>query len=273
MKKCIVEWIKSLIAVLIGLSLMLPVWETVILSFVRDQELSNINISGFLWIPPVLSLTQYYTLLVDNSKYLQSFWNSFFLSSCITILQAIMAIPASYVLSKIQFRGRRVIRWIFLLALVLPQQVLLVPVYILCRTIGIYNNWLSLLFPMMFSPLGVCLLMFAFHMFPDELMEAARIETGNIWTIMWHIIVPCLKPFIFVLLLISFTESWNMIEQPLILLSDKTKYPLSLLLSGAKDNGGVPVWSGAVLFMIPAILAYWLSHEDINMMMEASSVK
>ena len=248
-------------------------WEVLSVSLIREQELSALQTNGFLLYPPVITLSQYHQLLIDNTQYLQSFWKSFFLSSAITLLQAATAIPAGYVLTKIVFRGRNLFRGVFMFAMILPQQVLLVPVYIFCRTSGMYNSWLSLLLPMAFYPLGVCFMMFAFSKFPDDVMEAARLETNNIGIILWNIIIPTLKPFILILLLVSFSESWNMIEQPLILLTDETKYPLSLLLSSAKDTGNIPIWSGSVLFMVPSVIAYWLLHDDLSLMMEVSSVK
>ena len=119
---------------------------------------------------------------------------------------------------------------------------------------------MSILLPGIFSAFGVCLLRQYMRYIPNECMEAARIDGAGRFRTFWNILLPQAKGGIGTLIILSFIDNWNMIEQPLILLKDASKYPMSVVLSNMQVNSGV--FAFAIIFMIPPLIIYLIFEKD-----------
>ena len=108
---------------------------------------------------------------------------------------------------------------------------------------------------MSFSSLGPCLIGYLMKQIPDEICEAARIDGSSTLALLKEIIIPMARPAIILLLLISFAECWNMIEEPLVLITNRRLFPLSLLLSENSENSSA-TWAGSFVFMIPSFMFF-----------------
>ena len=146
--------------------------------------------------------------------------------------------------------------WIaYLSALLLPQQIILVPVFHICQILKLNNTIWSLILPLSFSSLGPCLIGYLMKQIPDEICEAARIDGSSTLALLKEIIIPMARPAIILLLLISFAECWNMIEEPLVLITNRRRFPLSLLLSENSENSSA-TWAGSFVFMIASFMFF-----------------
>ncbi|MFC4598109.1 carbohydrate ABC transporter permease [Cohnella hongkongensis] len=207
------------------------------------------------WLPDQVSMEQYGKVLVDSPRYLSMFWNSVFLVVPIIAGQTCVSAFAAYAFSKLQFRGRD--RWflVYVMTMLMPFQVTLVPNYIMADTLGLLNSPNAVIWPGIFAAFGVFMLrQFMLHI-PYAYIEAAKMDGAGHLRIFFTIIVPMVKPGLAALVVLLFVDYWNMVEQPLIFLDDPFRQPLSVYLSRINDEPGI-AFAASVLYMTPMVLLF-----------------
>ena len=131
------------------------------------------------------------------------------------------------------------------------------------KVFGIYDPPWALLLPGIFAPLSVFLLTQLARAIPDEMLEAARLETGSVWKILWYIVCPNLRSGIVCMMVLQFTEYWGMAAEPLVLMETKEMYPLALKL--AQTDAGIPaVAAASFIMLIPPWLLYGYFRDEIR---------
>jgi len=218
---------------------------------------------GLTLIPTMVTLKQYYTLLIENAAYLNMFWKSVFYASVITVCANIFVIPLAFVFAKLPFRGSNVIFFIFLLTMMMPFQVTLLPVYIVLSRTGLLDTAWSLTLPSIFAPFGVFLLRQFIRGVPNEYTEAALLETNSVIKILRYVIIPTAKNGVIAMSILIFAEAWNLVEQPILFLSDPRKYPLSAAMNGIMTSNLNVAYSGSILFLTPIVVLYLCFEEQI----------
>ena len=197
------------------------------------------------------SLLSYYKVFLESPGYLVKFWRSFGMCILIAGGQTLFSCMAGTAFAKYRFIGKKF--WLVMMALfmVLPIQVTILPNYILMDKLGFLNSWKSLIIPGIFAPFGTVWLTFIIQSVPDEWLDAARLDRANQLQIVRYIIMPASKPAIVTLFVLTFVESWNMVEQPIVFLESYLDYPLSVFLAGVTENSiGVQSVCG-ILCLIP----------------------
>lgn len=207
-------------------------------------------------VPDNIVLEQYYEVLIGKSKFLRMFWNSVFLALPIVIFQTIISSAAAFVFAKIKFRGRDVLFFIYIIIMMMPFQVTLVPNYLVLDKLGILYTYQSIILPGIFGAFGVFLLRQFMISIPNEYIEAAMVDGCSLVQIFLKIILPQSKGGIASLAILSFIDNWNMVEQPLIFLKDVNKYPLSIYLSVINNSELGIAFAASVIYMIPALLIF-----------------
>ncbi len=213
--------------------------------------------------PPVVSLEQLYGVLMEHSQYLHMFINSLWLTALIAVFHTLFALSGGYVLAKVPFRGRGLLFFAFALLTVMPLEVSLFPTYIVTRLLRLYNSWWAIILPGIFSPLGVFMMRQFILNVPDELCEEMRLESRGSFAMLFYVIAPCVRAGMITLFVIIFAEHWNMVEQPLMLLSDPRKYPLSLVINRPDAFPRDLVYAAALVFLLPVGMLYMLVKEQI----------
>lgn len=207
-------------------------------------------------LPDFVSLEQYSKILVDSTIYLKMFWNSVFMVVPIIIGQTFIAALAAYAFSKFQFRGRDSLFLVYVLTMLMPFQVTLVPNYIVAEQLGLLNSPSAIILPGIFAAFGVFMLrQFMLHI-PYSYIEAAKIDGAGHLRIFGTIIVPMIKPGVAALVVLLFVDYWNMVEQPLIFLDDSFKQPLSVYLSRINEGEQGVAFAAAMLYMTPMVLLF-----------------
>ena len=117
---------------------------------------------------------------------------------------------------------------LYLLSMLMPFLVTMIPAFLLMQKLGLIGKFAAVILPKTFAVFGVFFLKQTISAVPDSILEAARLDGCGEWRILANIIVPLLKPSIFALTLMIFADCWSMVEEPLILLQDMTKFPLSV---------------------------------------------
>lgn len=188
------KWMLTLFLTILAVMMLFPIVFTLTNSFMTEQEIgSNYDSIGEVkkdtpfinlkLIPDLVSFEQYGTVLVKNPTFLKMFWNSVFMVVPIIVGQVIVASFAAYVFAKIQFRGRDKLFIVYLLTMLMPFQVTLVPNYIMADKLGILNSIASIILPGIFGAFGVFMLrQFMLHI-PDAYIEAAKMDGAGHITI------------------------------------------------------------------------------------------
>ncbi|MFB9278421.1 carbohydrate ABC transporter permease [Cohnella cellulosilytica] len=207
-------------------------------------------------LPDWLSLHSYAQVLILAPKFLQMFWNSAALAAPIVAGQTGVAALAAYALAKLRFPGRDKLFAVYLMTMLMPFQVTLVPNYMVANALGLMDTEAAVILPGVFGAFGVFLLRQFMSHIPSAYLEAARIDGAGQWTSFRRIVLPLAKPGLAALIVLLFADYWNMIEQPLIFLQDAAKQPLSLYLAYIeRDSLGIG-FAASVLYMTPMLLLF-----------------
>jgi multiple sugar transport system permease protein len=196
----------------------------------------------------------------ENGQFVSWALNSALYAGVGSVAATLVSVAAGYALAKYRFRGRSLIFYAILGGVLLPGITLAVPQYLLMSMLGAAGTYWSVLLPMMISPFGIYLArVFAVAAVPDETIEAARIDGANEYRTFASIALPMLAPGMVTIFMLQFVGNWNNFLLPFIMLSDQSRYPLTVglytLLS--KGSGEPALYSlaiiGAALSIIPLI--------------------
>ena len=207
-------------------------------------------------IPDMITLGQYITVLFKSPEYLFKFWNSVIYVVPIVIVQLGIATMASYGFARYDGRLKRAIFFAYIVMMLMPYQVTLVPNFLVSKSLGLYGSAWSILLPGFFSPFAVYLLTKFMKRIPTEVMEAASIDGANEWMIFSRICMPLCKGGLASIAILVFFDYWNMVEQPLILLPDADKHPLSVFLSKINTGEISLAFAVAVIYLVPPLLIF-----------------
>ena len=213
------------------------------------------------FIPDMVSFSQYITVLFKSPEYLLKFWNSVILVGPIVIFQLTVASLASYGFARYRGRLREIIFFAYIILMLMPYQVTLVPNYLVSDWLNLLDTYWAIWLPGIFSPFAVFLLTKFMRRIPTSMIEAAQIDGAGEWQIFRKICLPLCKGATCSAAILVFIDYWNMVEQPLILLSDAEKHPLSVFLS--KINAGEIglAFAVATIYMVPSLLIFLYGEE------------
>ena len=243
------------------------------------------------FIPDIVSFSQYTTVLLKSPEYLLKFWNSVILVGPIVLFQLIVASLASYGFARysgklrslvffsyvilmlmpyqvtlvpnylVAEKLRSLVFFSYVILMLMPYQVTLVPNYLVAEKLNILNTYWAIWLPGIFSPFAVYLLTKFMKRIPVGVMEAAQIDGAGEWQIYRLICMPLCKGALCSAAILVFIDYWNMVEQPLILLSDAEMHPLSVFLSKINSGEIGLAFAVATIYMVPSLLVFLYGEE------------
>ncbi|MGL5082583.1 MAG: carbohydrate ABC transporter permease [Microcoleaceae cyanobacterium] len=145
-----------------------------------------------------------------------AFANSTIVAIAVTALQVLTSALAGYSLARLRFRGRQAILLIVIATLVIPFQLLVIPIFLVLKWGHLINTYGALILPTAVNGFGIFLLRQYFLTVPIELEEAAALDGANRWQILWHVMLPCARPALITLFLFTFIGEWNDLFKPLV---------------------------------------------------------
>ncbi|MCR4962357.1 MAG: carbohydrate ABC transporter permease [Firmicutes bacterium] len=262
----------TLIAAVFAVAFLLPTVLTITNSFMSQTELSanygaifsSLNDSSSFvsqrvnlkFIPDKVTFGQYFTVLLQSPDYLLKFWNSVILVVPIVLLQVGIAALAAYSFFRYQGKFRTFVFFFYVILMLMPYQVMLVPNYLVARWTGLLDSRWSIILPGCFAPFSVFLLTKFMKRIPVSLIEAARLDGASEWRIFTRVCLPQCRSALYSIAILVFIDYWNMVEQPLVLLSDTEKYPLSVYLSTINAGEVGLAFAVATIYMIPSLLLF-----------------
>ena len=260
--------------VVLALVILLPVIVTVLYSFFSPEEIRAFmdtrgSFSDTAWMdarlsPRMFSLSQYWKILIVDTSVLRMFAMSVFYTVMILLGQAVFVPMLAYALSRFRFKGRNVIFMAILLLMLLPYQVTMVPNVLTLKRMGLMNTVWAVILPLWFAPFYVFLLRQFMASLPNELFEAAQVDGAGTIRCYFHVALPVCRPAIGAALALSFADCWNLVEQPMTYLSQRTELqPLSVMFNQLVSESTGVEFAGAVIYMLPALFVYLYFLEDI----------
>ena len=259
-----------LLCLVFSVLFLLPTVLTFTNSFMSESEIrSNYGMifsssgGGFVsesvnlkFIPDRVTLSQYVSGLIKSPNYLIKYWNSILLVLPIVIFQVAIASVAAYSFTRWRGKLRDGIFFFYVILMLMPYQVTLVPNYLVSNWLGILNTRWSIILPGIFAPFSVFLLTKFMRRIPYSLIESAKVDGAGEWQIFTRICLPQCRSAIYSIAILVFIDYWNMVEQPLILLQDADQQPLSVFLSQVKAGEIGLAFAMATIYMVPSLLLF-----------------
>ena len=252
-----------------------PIAVTVLFSFFSPEEIkaymatrNDFRPGVFMeirLIPHEVSLTQYYRLMISDRGILHYFLNSVIYAVMIVSGQLLILPALAFSLSCFRFKGRDTLAFLIVLLMVLPFQVTMVPSMITLRTIGLLDTRWAVVLPMIIWPFSVFLLRQYMLTIPRDTLEAAQLDGSGAMRSFLFIVLPISGPVLGTMIALTFAECWNLVEQPLTYLTQRTDlHPLSVMFGQLSNRFSGIEYAGAVLFILPSLFVYLYFQEDIS---------
>ena len=257
---------------------LLPLIYTLTNSFMNMGEImryySNLReFTPFHVIPDHFSLSGYYGVLVRHPYFLTSFWNTLLLVIPIVVGQVFVSALAGYSFTYFNYRLRNLLFFLVIILMMMPYQVTLVSNYIVLDRLQLIGGYSSVIIPGIFSAFGVFLLRMIIENIPKEIVDAARIDGASHFKILWRIVIPNCRAGVVSLIVLSFIDSWNMVEQPLVFLKDSSMYPLSIYLTETSQHNFTLGFAGGMIAMIPVLLLFFFFEDELVAGISATNLK
>lgn len=213
------------------------------------------------WFPVNPTLENYKALLVPLTA--RWFFNSVFISLSTTALVCVSASLAGYALAKKKFPGVKIIFMVFVGAMALPKQVILIPLLKFITELGLMDSYAALILPAVGWPFGVFLMKQFSHSVPKELLESARIDGCGELRTFYSIVLPIIKPGIGALAIFTFISSWNDYFSQLVFTNSQTMKTLPLGLAAMSQGAEFTInygllMAGALIASLPMIVVFLL---------------
>lgn len=211
-----------------------------------------------------LSLEQYRRILIETPVYLNMFWNSVKVTLAVLCGSIVVSLLGAYGFTVLCFKGKDVLFFVYLVVMLLPLQVTLMPNYMVASFLGIEKSYLAVILPAVFGPFGVFLLRQQMKLLPQECVEAAKIDGAGQFRIFFHIFLPLVKSGVAALAMLLAIEYWNLIDQAIIFIKDAKQYPLSVFLARVNEASLGVSQASAVFYSIPILALLFYGHEYLK---------
>ena len=236
---------------------------------------SKAVISALKWIPDPFTLGNYIDAF-EKSSILNWLLNSLIVAFVTTIAVLILDSLAAYGISRIKFRGRELIFWTIIAGLMIPEQVLVIPLYLSFSNFNLLNSYPVLILPRIALPLGIFILRQFFDGIPIEIEDAARIDGCSKLKIYWEIIMPLSKPALAAVAIFTFISSWNAFLWPLIVTSSEKMYTIPVGIASFQGTHGTEytmLMAGAAIVTTPILIFYLFFQKQIIQGIATTGIK
>ncbi len=282
MRKGIRKWLAGGLFIALGAGICLPVlmlvsgsladgleWEQRTACYLRDTQ----EYIVWRWIPDYPTLEHHKRLLFFSPAFFRLFWNSVGMTAGILSGQLVVAVPAAWAFAVYRFRGRNVLFSLYVILMLLPFQVTMLSKYLVLQDAGLMDTRWAVVLPAIFSTFPVFLIYRSFAAIPAELLEAARVDGAGELQSFVRVGLPVAQSGILAAMILSFLESWNMMEEPLAFLQDKSLWPLSLYLPEiAMDQAGYAC-AASMITLTVSLFVFAIFHDALEQGIVTSGLK
>ncbi len=234
------------------------------------------GISEFIsWklIPDYPSFENYGKLLFMTPQFFVLFWNSMRMTACILAGQLLVGVPAAWAFSVYRVKGSKMLFALYVILMLLPFQVTMLSSYLVLNRLSLLNTQQAVILPAIFSTFPVFLTYGGFRSIPAQIFEAARVDGASERVIFFKIGFPLGKNGLLSAMVLGFLEYWNMMEQPMAFLDDKTLWPLSLYLPEINWAQAGFAFCASIITLIPAVFVFTFGQDYLEQGIAYSGLK
>ncbi|WP_417809714.1 carbohydrate ABC transporter permease [Thioclava sp.] len=240
--------------------MLLPFYWMVLTSIRSSGEIFNVS----LWpIPEQFSARENYARATEQVPMARFMLNGVIVCAGILIVQVITAVPAAYALAKLRFPGRRVLLALVIAALCVPMQALALPLFVGLAKAQLLNSYFAMMAPFFLSVFAIFLFHQAFRSYPDEIIEAARLDGFSEAEICWGLVLRGALPSLAAFAVFSVVAHWNDLYWPMIVVSDTALAPppLGMLFFSDAETGANygALMAGATIITAPIVACFLLA--------------
>ena len=254
-RKCLQSIAFHILAALISVIALVPFLWMISTSLKSSGALLAVPIQ---WIPEEPTL-QAYVRLFSLTGILRSIVNSFIVTAGAVVFTLASSSLAAFALSKIEFRGREGVFMLFIASMMLPSQVLFIPLYLIMNNLGLVNNLIAIILPYLFQAFAVFMLRQQMMSIPDTYLDAAAIDGAGLLRSFITVFLPMCRTALVTLAIIISMNAWNDYLMPLVLLTSSENYTLPIILnslSGQFKTGYDLLMAGSLVSIVPLLVVY-----------------
>lgn len=225
------------------------------------------------FLPVYPTLRSWVRLLLDTPEVFVMFWNSVKMTAAILAGQFLVGVPAAWGFAKFRFHMKKVLFTIYIILMLMPFQVLMLSEYLVFDRLHLLNTPWSVILPAIFSTFPIFIMYRFFCGVPDAIIESAKLDgAGNI-QIFLRIGIPLGSGGIVSAMVLGFLEYWNLIEQPLTFLKDKSLWPMSLFLPDIDLSKAGLAFAASVVTLLPSFFVFLAGQDYLEQGIVAAAVK
>ncbi|GHO78724.1 sugar ABC transporter permease [Ktedonobacter sp. SOSP1-85] len=255
-------WASFGLLVLLALLWILPLLWAIDTSLKPETETTTIPIT---WLSSHFTLDAF-TSTLANSQMWRWYFNSTLTSGLISLLTIFLASLAAFAFSRIPFRGNRIVFWVILAGIMVPGQILIVPLFTEMQSFGLVDTYWGIILPQIASPVAVFILKQYFDGIPAEFEEAALLDGASRLNIYWRIWMPLARPALAAVAIFTFVISWNNFLWPFIIISNNNMMTLPVGLATVQTSFGIryaQIMATALLGGIPVLIVFLCFQKQI----------
>ena len=219
------------------------------------------------WLPEVCQWHNYRDVFTMKGIFFgRWYWNTIFVSCWITFLQVFTSSLAAFSFSRLQWKGRDQVFFLYLATMMLPGLVMMVPNYQNMVLLGLVDSYTGLILPAAFSAFGTFMMRQFMMNIPKSLDEAAEIDGATKWQLFWDVVLPLARPALVTLTIFTFIGNYNNLFWPLVLMKTPDKYtlPIGMLSFQASQGQQTHLLMAAVtMSVIPMIVIFVLLQKQL----------
>ena len=226
---------------------------------------SETTIFPLTWLSSHFTL-QAFASTLSTSDLPRWYFNSILTSVVISLVTVVLASMAAYAFSRIPFRGRGVLFWIILAGIMIPGQVLIVPLFAMMQTFRLVDTYQGIILPQIASPFAVFIFKQFFDGIPHDYDEAAVMDGASRLRVYWQVLMPLARPAIATVAILTFVASWNNFIWPFIVITDTKMMTIPVGLATVQTSYGIryaQIMASALLGGLPAVIVFLFFQRQI----------
>jgi multiple sugar transport system permease protein len=260
------SWLAFGVLIVAAIFWLIPLLWAVVTALKPETQTTTVPIT---WVPEGglsgFTLESFWQVLTAGGL-VRWYWNSALTSTVITAAVLLLTSLAAFGLSRIPFRGRTVVFWVIIAGLMVPPQILIVPLFMEMDALGFVDTYQGIILPQIASPLGVFIFKQFFDGIPPDLEEAAIVDGASRFRVYWQIWLPLARPAIAAVGIFTFILSWNNFIWPFVIVTNTDMMTIPVGLATVQSSYGVryaDIMASAVLGGLPLLIVFLFFQRQI----------
>ncbi|TCJ19880.1 carbohydrate ABC transporter permease [Rubrobacter taiwanensis] len=262
----LLSWLAFGVLLVAAILWLIPLLWAVVTALKPESQTTTVPIT---WIPEggISAFTfESFWQVLSAGGLLRWYFNSALTSTVITVAVLLLTSLAGFGLSRVPFRGRTVVFWLIIAGLIVPPQILIIPLFMEMDALGFVDTYQGIILPQIASPLGVFIFKQFFDGIPHELEEAAIVDGASRFRIYWQIWMPLARPVIAAVGIFTFVLSWNNFIWPFVVVTNTDMMTIPVGLATVQSSYGLryaDIMASAVLGGLPLLVVFLFFQRQI----------